>query len=397
MMNEQRKQQLTRICQELLKNPSYSGKEGKVVDAIEKGLRELGYDDCFIDTYGNVIGHIKGKREGKGKAILFDGHIDTVPVVDESKWTQPPFEGRIVDGRIYGRGASDMKGAVSSMMAAAAYFADDIDRDFAGDIYVAGVVHEEIFEGVSARKISENIDIDYVVIGEASELNLKRGQRGRAEIVVETFGKPAHSANPEKGINAVYSMSKLIDEINGIEPPRQEVLGDGILVLTDIKSSPYPGASVVPDYCRATYDRRLLVGETRESVLEPIQKLIDDMKDKDLQFDAKVSFAIGEETCYTGEKIEGERFFPGWLYEEEDEFVQIAYKGLKGAGLDPEITQYSFCTNGSHYAGEKGIRTIGFGPSKENLAHTIDEYIEQDQLYKGAKGYYGILKELYSK
>ncbi|EHJ28409.1 hypothetical protein BER36_003387, partial [Clostridioides difficile] len=64
---------------------------------------------------------------------------------------------------------------------------------------------------------------------------------------------------------------------------------------------------------------------------------------------------------------------------------------------DSEITQYSFCTNGSHYAGEAGIRTIGFGPSKENLAHTIDEYIELDQLFKGAEGYYGILKSVYKK
>ncbi|HFL3781896.1 TPA: M20/M25/M40 family metallo-hydrolase, partial [Clostridioides difficile] len=82
---------------------------------------------------------------------------------------------------------------------------------------------------------------------------------------------------------------------------------------------------------------------------------------------------------------------------EEDEFVQAAYKGLKEAGIDLEITQYSFCTNGSHYAGEAGIRTIGFGPSKENLAHTIDEYIELDQLFKGAEGYYGILKSVYKK
>ncbi|EQJ38412.1 M20/M25/M40 family metallo-hydrolase, partial [Clostridioides difficile] len=65
--------------------------------------------------------------------------------------------------------------------------------------------------------------------------------------------------------------------------------------------------------------------------------------------------------------------------------------------IDSEITQYSFCTNGSHYAGEAGIRTIGFGPSKENLAHTIDEYIELDQLFKGAEGYYGILKSVYKK
>ncbi|MNM41042.1 peptidase [compost metagenome] len=175
------------------------------------------------------------------------------------------------------------------------------------------------------------------------------------------------------------------------------VLGKGILVLTDIKSSPYPGASVVPDYCKATFDRRLLVGETKESVLAPIKAFVEELMKEDSELKAEVSYAKATENCYTGSTISGERFFPGWLYEEKDEFVQIAYEGLKSAGLDPEITQYSFCTNGSHYAGEKGIRTIGFGPSKENLAHTIDEYIELEQLFIGAEGYYGILNSLYKK
>ena len=97
------------------------------------------------------------------------------------------------------------------------------------------------------------------------------------------------------------------------------------------------------------------------------------------------------ERCYTGEEIGGERFFPGWVFDKDDEFVQAALAGLRSAGLNPEITQYSFCTNGSHYAGEAGIKTIGFGPSRENLAHTIDEYIEIDQLLKAVEGYYGIL------
>lgn len=290
-----------------------------------------------------------------------------------------------------------MKGQVSAMMAAVSYFAKDTNKDFEGELYVAGVVHEEIFEGVAARKISEAVKPDYVVIGESSELNLKIGQRGRGEIVVETFGKPAHSANPHKGINAVYKMSKIIDRIQELVPPTHPVLGEGILVLTDIKSSPYPGASVVPDYCKATFDRRLLVGETKESVIAPIQDLLDEMMKEDPELQAKVSYAIGKEMCYTGNVIEGERFFPGWLYDENDEFVQAAYKGLKNAGIDPEITQYSFCTNGSHYAGEAGIKTIGFGPSRENLAHTIDEYIEIDQLAIGAKGYYEILKSVYKK
>ncbi|MEG6615956.1 YgeY family selenium metabolism-linked hydrolase [Peptococcaceae bacterium 1198_IL3148] len=395
MLNEQRKQTLIELCQELLRQRSYSGEEDKVVKSITQAFKKLGFDDFFVDGYGNVIGQIKGNKPGK--SILFDGHIDTVTVPDETKWSHPPFGGQLVDGKIYGRGASDMKGAVSAMIAAAAFFAEDTKRDFAGNIYVAGVVHEEIFEGVSARKISEAIKPDYVVIGEASELNLKRGQRGRAEIVVETFGKPAHSANPEKGINAVYQMSKLIDHIQQLPAPEQTVLGKGILVLTDIKSSPYPGASVVPDHCRATYDRRLLVGETPESVLAPIEEIIAEMEKQDPDFKAKASYAVGKEKCYTGETIEGERFFPGWLYDEQDEFVQAALKGLREAGLDPGVTHYSFCTNGSHYAGEKGIKTIGFGPSQENLAHTIDEYIEVDQLCKGAEGYYAIMKSVLIK
>jgi putative selenium metabolism hydrolase len=395
VLDEVRQDKLTKLCQELLRNPSVSGEEEKVVAAIKKGMLELGYDDVYIDDYGNVIGHIKGSKPGK--KILFDGHIDTVPVPDDSKWTYAPFGGEIHDGKIYGRGASDMKGQTSAMIAAAAFFAEDINKDFEGDIYVAGVVHEEIFEGIAARAISDRVNPDYVVIGESSELNLKIGQRGRAEIVVETFGKPAHSANPEKGVNAVYKMAKVIERIQGIEAPEHPVLGKGILVLTDIKSSPYPGASVVPDYCKATFDRRLLTGETREGVIAPIEALLEELRKEDSELQVKVSYAIGKETCYTGETIEGERFFPGWLYDMEDEFVQAAYKGLNEAGINPEVTQYSFCTNGSHYAGEKGIRTIGFGPSKENLAHTIDEYIEQEQLFIGAKGYYGILKSVYSK
>jgi putative selenium metabolism hydrolase len=392
MMTAERQEKLVALCQELIRRQSYSGEEDKVVCSIKEAFKEFGFDDWFVDGYGNIIGHIKGKLPGK--KILFDGHIDTVPVADDSKWQHAPFAAEIVDGRIYGRGASDMKGAVSAMIAAAAFFARDTNHDFAGDIYVSGVVHEECFEGIAARMISEAVKPDYVVIGEASELNLKRGQRGRAEIVVETFGKPAHSANPDKGINAVYKMAGLIEQIRKLDTTSMPVLGKGILELTDIKSTPYPGASVVPEYCRATYDRRLLVGETKESVLAPIQQLISQMEQADADFKAKVSYAVGVEKCHTGETIEGERFFPGWLYDEQDEFVQAAYQGLKAAGINPEITQYSFCTNGSHYAGEKGIKTIGFGPSRENLAHTIDEYIEIEHLVKGAEGFYGIMQSV---
>lgn len=392
MLNKNREEKVIELCQRMVQTKSYSGEEKEVAHIFERFLSDNGFDRVTIDGYGNVIGQIKGKRPGK--KLLFDGHMDTVLVGNEDDWTYPPFAAQIHDGKIYGRGTSDMKGALSAMACAAAYFAEDRQKDFAGEIYIAGVIHEECFEGVAARSISESVKPDVVVIGEASELNLKIGQRGRAEIKVETFGVPAHSANPEKGVNAVYKMAKIIEAIQGLKPTEHPVLGKGILELTDIKSSPYPGVSVVPEYCAATYDRRLLVGETKESVLKPIEELIENMKECDKQLNAKVSYAVGEELCYTGNHIQGERFFPGWLYQEEDELVQVVKHKLEEKGFTPEITQYNFCTNGSHYAGEAGIFTLGMGPSKENLAHTINEYIEVDQLTKVCECYYGMMEAL---
>lgn len=392
MLENKRQEDVIALCRKLIQAKSYSGGEDKVSAAIKEAMTEKGFDEITIDKYGNIIGCIKGKRPGK--KILFDGHIDTVPVTDETVWEFPPFGAEIHDGKIYGRGTSDMKGSVAAFICAAANYAEDTGRDFPGEIYVAGVVHEECFEGVAAREISSFVKPDYVVIGEASQLNLKIGQRGRAEIVVETFGKPCHSANPEKGINSVYKMAKVIEAIRTLEPTHHPVLGDGILELTDIKSSPYPGASVVPEYCRATYDRRLLVGETKESVLAPIQELLDKLMAEDPELKVKASYAVGKEMCYTGNQIEGERFFPGWLYDEDADFVQAVYGQLKDMGFDPTITQYNFCTNGSHYAGEAGIKTIGLGPSRENLAHTVNEHIEIDQLCKVTECYYGTMKAL---
>lgn len=383
---------VVKLTQDLVRERSYSGEEKNVVELLKKTFVEFGFDDYHVDDYGNIIGRIKGNLPGK--KILFDAHIDTVEVPDPEKWSMDPFGAKIIDDKIYGRGTSDMKGALAAMICGISEFAKETKKEFPGEIYVSGVVHEECFEGVGARKVSEYAKPDYVVIGEASELNLKIGQRGRAEVMFEIFGKPAHSANPDKGINAVYKAANLINGVKELEMTYDEHLGYGILELVDIKSSPYPGASVVPNYCKITYDRRLLVGETLESVLEPLQNLIDEMKKEDPEFDAKVSYSIGEEECWTGNKIIGERFFPGWRYEEDEEFIQDAYKGLREAGLNSEITQYSFCTNGSHYAGEAKIKTIGFGPSRENLAHTIDEHVEIDQLVKAMNGYYAIAKAL---
>ncbi|RYL92750.1 YgeY family selenium metabolism-linked hydrolase [Sporolactobacillus sp. THM7-4] len=392
MLDEREKEEVISLCEKLVNSQSYSGKEDKAAKILkEYAKKKLFFDEIFEDSFGNVGLVIKGALPGP--TVLLDGHIDTVPV-NTDHWATDPFHAVIKDGKIYGRGTSDMKGSVSAMIVAAEKFAEKTGKQFPGKIVISCSVHEETFEGVATRKVSEKFHPDVVVIGEATNLNINRGQRGRAEIVVETIGKSVHSANPEKGINAVSKMMILLTEIEKLPTTQQPFMGEGILVPTDIISSPYPGKSVLPASCRVTFDRRTLVGETKASVLSPIQQVIDELKQSDPEFDAKVFYSRGKDVCYTEEIIEAERFFPAWLYDENEPFVKKPLQALRAIGIPAELSHYSFCTNGSHFAGEAGIPTIGFGPSRENLAHTDNEYVEIEQLTKAVEGFAAIIRSL---
>ena len=389
MISQALQQEVLDLLKKLIACPSLSGQEQGVADILKGYLTENGFSTADIDRYGDLVAGARGARPGV--RLLFDGHIDTVPADNAQDWTTPPFEPVIRDGKLYGRGTSDMKGADAAFAVAAAQYLREKGADFAGELWFAGVVQEECFEGVCAREVDRLVHPDLVIIGEASEGNLKLSQRGRAEITLETFGVPCHSANPQKGVNAAAAMCSLIDDILKLPPTKDErMVGDGILVLTDIKSEPYPGASVVPHYCRATFDRRLLVGETRESVLAPIEAIIEEHERRDPTLKARVGYPMGSATCATGETVEAERFFAPWWFPADERVLRVKSE-MEARGLTPRITGYSFCTNGSWYAGEAGIPTFGYGPSREDLAHTVDEHIALDDLYAAVDGYLAIL------
>lgn len=393
MLDVERLDCLIGLCRDMVVRPSLSGEEWDVADLIQKVMTNLGYDDVYVDRYGDVVGRIVFGKPGP--TLLFEGHMDHVSPGDLSKWTVDPYGATVADGKIFGRGTTDMKGNLAAMIVAASYIKADFSNELCGELVVAGSVHEECFEGVASQEIALSCTPDYVVIGEPSSLDLKRGQRGRAEISVETYGKSAHSASPHKGINAVR---KMINLINGISdayvPPHHEVLGDGILEITDIISFPYPGASVVPNRCSVTFDRRLLLGETPSDVLGVFDKVIDIMKAKDVDFHAHAVIAEGEAKCYTGETIRAKRFAPAWLLSEDSNYVKRVLQALEEMGISSNLSCYSFCTNGSYYAGTAGIPTVGFGGSDEEFAHIADEYIEISQLVSACKGYYAIAKEV---
>ena len=390
-MNE-RDKEVVEFCKEAIRIPSPSGGEKGVALLMKKKMEELGYDSVIIDEFGSCIGIINGSEPGK--TILIDGHIDNVDVIDEKEWKHKPWGAEETDGKIYGRGTSDMKGSVCAAVIAAGNFKKDTGGKFKGRVAVSCTVHEECFEGISCRLVSDYVKPDCVIIGEATTSTVKIGQRGRAEVVVETEGISCHSSNPEKGKNAVYAMMGVIEEIRKIVPNEHPLLGKGILELTDIKSYPYPGASVVPSKCIATFDRRTLVGETVETILGQVDEAIERARKKDPDLKARCYIRDGEALCWTGATIKAQRYYPAWAVDEKSELVQKALGALKKAGIETKISHFSFCTNGSHFCGEKGIPTIGYGPSLESLAHVRDEYIEVDELTKAARGFEEILKAL---
>jgi putative selenium metabolism hydrolase len=373
---------LIALTQELVRRPSPAGEEEAAVEEAERAMRALGYDQVWRDEVGNAVGVIEGAQPGP--TLLFDGHCDTVGIAPGVPWENDPFCAKIANNAIYGRGSADMKGAVAAMIHAAA----GVDRrKVAGRVVVSASVMEEVFEGGALKTVMEQVKPDFVVIGEATNLNLNRGGRGRAEIRLETIGRPSHSSAPHQGVNAVLEMMTAIKAIEGLSLPVDPLLGPAIMALTDIISEPYPGYSVIPSRCQVTYDRRLLPGETPAEVLESITGLPEVAGLK-----LKAVIAPGEHQTYTGATIQGDKFFPAWVFPESEPFVQQALQGLRQAGLSPEFGAYRFCTNAAYSAGIAGIPTIGFGPATEADAHVVDEQLSLDSLVAAAKGYRGIIE-----
>lgn len=376
---------LISIARSLISMPSFSGEEQNVVTYLSEVLSKSGFE-LHCDKFGSLIAILKGNK--KGPTILFDGHIDTVRVENPKLWKHSPFESKIAKDTIYGRGASDMKGQDSAFLAAALRFKEEHGTDFSGTLALSFSVEEELFEGVACREISSYVNPDYVVIGEATDNKVNIGQRGRAEIELTVFGKSCHSANPEKGINAITEAYKALEALKSLKVKQDPILGENILVPTDIISYPYPGSSVIPEKVVITFDKRLITGDSEESIVAEISSCLKGVAN----FEVKVRKGVMK--CYTGHEEEFTRFFPSWILDRNCEYVKTVEKALKAIGQKAIISEYSFCTNGSHFAGEKGIKTIGYGPSKENLAHTVDEYIKIEDLISGSLGYQAIMEAI---
>ena len=365
------------LTQEMVRTQSLSGDEASMAALVGQRMRELGFDEVQCDENGSVLGLIGPKDTAV--AVLFDGHMDVVPVVGE--WSVEPFGGDILDGRLYGRGSTDMKGGIAAAMCGVAQAA--ATGRLKQRVAVSASVMEEVIEGFALAPVLDRCSPAAVIICEPSKLQIKSGQKGRMEILLTFEGTPAHAASPEVGVNPLHAAARALTVLQALPLPTHDSLGDALLVPTDIVSTPYPSISMIPTATTIRFDRRTLPGETSQDVLSAIEVRL---REAGLE---RFKLAVTEDKVrtFTGCCARPFRWLPAWQMADDHALVGAAGRAVQAAGRVASLGTWRFCTNGSESAGRRGIPTIGLGPGNEEDAHTIDESIALEQL-EGARDIY---------
>jgi putative selenium metabolism hydrolase len=366
------------FLREIVAIPSMSGKEEAVARRVAREMMQRGFDEVSIDDFGSVIG-----RVGEGpRTLLYDAHIDTVGVGDPKAWPHDPFKGKHDDGWIWGRGTSDNKGGLAAIVFGAALAKDVLPLEIT--LQVVGSAMEEDCDGIAYKTILDaagesGLTPEAVLLAECTDLAVYRGHRGRMEITVTVRGTSCHASAPERGVNAIYGMIAIV---HGIEALNERLaddafLGRGSVAVTRIEGSG-PSLNAVPDQCTIFLDRRLTAGETKASALAEIEAVV-----AEVGAHAEVEVLVHRAEGWTGKKVEMEKYFPTWTLDEgHPAFVAGLAAAGEALGRPAEGGRWTFSTNGVSTAGLAGIPTLGFGPAKEEYAHSVGDRVSEEDLLR---------------
>lgn len=373
---------LVAFTQRLVQTPSLPGQEQAAGKLLASEMRALGYDEVSTDRAGNVIGLIRASagEPNRKRSIMFNTHIDHVDVGDPQNWPFPPYEGVIKDGEIWGRGTSDLKGSLATHVYAGALL-KKLGIPLPNDIYVAGVVQEEV-GGAGSSVLADDLQMDYVVIGEPSGNRLALGHRGRIEIVVTISGKSVHASVPKSGVNPLYSMSRFllaVEQMAFETDPDQPGLGPTSIAPT-LFSTDQTSKNVVPGQCTVVLDVRNTPRDTPEVVLPRVRSLLDAALQEGATGTAEIPDLVL--TTFTG-VTRVLRGHGSYGVSPDNLFVRQA-ASIISTVLKREVpTQmWAFATDAGYFV-QKGMQVIGFGPGYEQVIHTVDERISIDMMVEG--------------
>ena len=427
--SESYKADMTRFLRDLVAIPGESCGEEGVINRIAQEMEKVGFDKVEIDPMGNVLGYM-----GSGKTLIgYDAHIDTVGLGKLSNWNFDPYEGYESETEIGGRGTSDQLGGIVSAVYGAKVMKDLGLLSDKYRVVVTGTVQEEDCDGLCWQYIinEDKVRPEFVVSTEPTDGGIYRGQRGRMEIRIDVKGISCHGSAPERGDNAIYKMSdilqdvralnendaaddkavkglvKMLDEKYNPEWREANFLGRGTVTVSEIFFTS-PSRCAVADSCAVSLDRRMTAGEMWESCLDEIRALPAVKKYGD---DVVVSMYEYSRPSYKGLVYPIECYFPTWVIPEDHKVTKAleeAYKNLYGSArigteetaemrkARPLTDKWTFSTNGVSIMGRNGIPCIGFGPGAEAQAHAPNEKTWKQDLVTCA-AVYAALPTLYCK
>jgi acetylornithine deacetylase/succinyl-diaminopimelate desuccinylase family protein len=371
------------LVQTSTENPP--GNEKVAAQFLKSILPKMGFKVKILLSPKGRWNIVAEKRWGKGgRTLIFNGHLDVVPAGDPSQWKYLPFQGKLYKGRIYGRGASDMKSGIASFIHALSM----IDRSkislHQGAVILHLVSDEESHghQGMDFLTQRGGIQGDAALVGEPTDLHPVIAHKGALWLRISTFGKSAHSAKPHLGVNAIEKMIKLMDRLNSLALGGEHpLLGKPTLSIGTIQGG--TKINVVPDRCEIEVDRRMLPGEKKEEVLGVMKGILDSLQSQDSLFQYRM-----EEIDYA----EPSEVDP------EEEIVRVGVEAIQEVlGKKPPLRAFSGFTDSRFYINQCHIPTLVFGPGDTNQIHTTDESVEVEALVHAAHIYGLILINYLSK
>ena len=395
---------LVAFAGQLVRIPSVTGNEGDVATALLARLQDIGVDESWIDEAGNVIGVLYGSDHGPN--ILLSGHLDVVPPGRQDSWDFDPFVGDIdQEGRLRGRGSTDMKGGLAALVFTMKLMKDLQSRglQLPGNVIFGAVIHEEAAEMLGMEFLCRStlprkgLGFDLCYLAEPSNGRVVLGHRGKVELVVTTRGVAAHSSMPWMGVNALQTMLPVLEMIfgqGGERLPSHPDLGKASITVTNLVCR--PGAlSVTPDECEISVDRRYLPGETLETIQQQFVAFLATIKAKYPHLDANVRVRTFDETSYTGYQKTVTKHHPVWILARDNRYVQETIRALQLVGQDTKIGYKMAGTDASMTAGVLGIPTIIFSWARAELCHKANEYMSVKRITMTLEAYAAILCRIY--
>lgn len=333
-----------------------------LVDRLER----LGWS-CTMDEYasGRANALCRAPRAGAPaeRAIMFAGHLDTVQVDGYDR----PFDGRLENRRIYGRGACDMKAAIACYIELAEILAE-AGLELQGDLFIAGVGDEEYCQ-TGAKALRDMLPpIELIVIGEPTELTICTAAKGLAAYTLTVEGQATHGSVPNAGRNAILRAGELLGAFSrhaeALTANRHPLLGPGVLNVGTIEGGLKP--NIVPSCCKVGFSRRLLPNETPDSARA---LLLQELEAAGGNADWQVS--------------------PDWWavepYENDDSRIIASFQSAAaGAGIaDTRAIGFPASSDAAYF----GAPVVIFGPGSLDQAHSLDEWVDVDEMIAATATY----------